>query len=93
MNLNDKRQKFFKDLDYALGKFDWGNSALDADAIRILNEWKSVLIEQDKEFIKKLRQQSFGVICTKDTPAWEVFDKIIKDLAGEELWTIENSSD
>lgn len=55
-NLKKEREKFKKDMNYALGKFNWGASALDADAIRILNEWRIKLDERDAEFIKVLKE-------------------------------------
>ncbi len=38
-------KEFKEKMSYALGKFDWGNAALDADAIKFLNEWRINLDE------------------------------------------------
>ena len=35
--------EFKKEMQYTLGKFDWGNSPLDARAISFLNTWKKDL--------------------------------------------------
>jgi len=56
MSLGDKRKEFKENLAYALGKFNWGNSPLDAKAIEILNTWRKVLDEQDKQFEDKIAE-------------------------------------
>ena len=38
-------QEIIKDIDYAIGKFDWGKSFLDAKAIGILNNYKQRLLD------------------------------------------------
>ena len=49
-------KQFIEDLTYALDKFDWGNSPLDAKAIKILNEWKinlnKILKERDQKVVE-----------------------------------------
>lgn len=45
MSKTEQLKKLKEDLHYALGKFNWGASALDADAIRILNEYPKKLDE------------------------------------------------
>ena len=87
-NLSMEREKFKKDLWYALKKFDWGNSALDADAIRILNEWEKVLDAQDKEFIRLLDERGMKVPNPFDSSKediWMVSIKDLKELAGDKL--------
>jgi len=86
-NLSEKRKEFIDKINYALDKFNWGNSPLDAKAIDILNTWQKILIEQDKEFIRLLKEELFsdaraGNACE----VWKkyVYEKIDK-LAGEKL--------
>ena len=43
--MNDELKEFITELNYALDKFDWGNSFLDAKAIGILNTWQKKLQE------------------------------------------------
>lgn len=75
-NLSEKRQKLRKDLDYLFSKINWGDSFLDANAARIMNEFWKDLIESDKEFIKRLKEN----IC-QSFNAGEVANEIDK-LAG-----------
>ena len=53
-----KIKEFKEDLRYALGRFDWGNSPLDAQAIKTLNEWEKNL----DELIKKRDQRVAEII-------------------------------
>lgn len=80
-NLREKRKKFKEDLYYALGKFDWGRSALDAQAITILNTWAKVLDEQDREFIKRL-EEVYANCDYDDFDRTFAIDKL-RELAGE----------
>jgi hypothetical protein len=61
------KEQFVKDMEYALGKFDWGKSFLDADAIRILNEWKikleTLLAQESKKTLEDL-QKEMKVFCS-----------------------------
>lgn len=89
-NLSEKRKEFRKDLDYALNKFDWGNSCLDAKAISILNEWKIKLANQDKEFIKRLKEEIGVVLNVKgyvriDNELETELETQIDKLAGKDL--------
>ena len=81
MSLSDKRKKFKEDLGYALGKFNWGQSALDAKAITILNEWRKNLDNQDKEFIKELKDKFKDGMLIEGGSIKEIIDKIF----GKEL--------
>lgn len=36
-------EEFINEMDYSLGRFDWGKSPLDARAIDFLNTWKQKL--------------------------------------------------
>ncbi len=46
-------KEFKENMNYALSKFNWGNSALDAKAINILNTWSKELSKIIEE--KRLR--------------------------------------
>ena len=91
-NLSKKILEFKKDLNYALGKFNWGNSCLDAEAITILNEWAKRLVEIEKEFIKNIKA-TFDDCADKtdiwDNKRWNKFRKILRKeidkLAGDDL--------
>jgi len=82
-NLSEKIDEFKKDLRYALGKFNWANSCLDAQAITILNEWSKRLDEIEEEFIK--------IILEEINEEWDgkgkcpTTEEIIKKRAGEKL--------
>jgi len=90
-NLSEKRNKFIEDMNYALSKFDWGNSFLDAEAINILNTWRKTLIKQDKEFIRLLKEklEDFKIRWACNEISFDELDILMKSeidkLAGEKL--------
>jgi len=79
--LSDKRKKTSGDIKYLFSKINWSNSFLDAQAIKIMNEfWKDV-IDADKEFIRLIkaeRPMKYSLIEWVDKLAGDKINKEIK---------------
>jgi hypothetical protein len=80
-DLSKERKKQFKDIEYLFSKIDWSKSFLDADAIRIMNEFRGDILKADKEFIRRLKENYIKLGGSSSKELFEIIDK----LAGDKL--------
>jgi hypothetical protein len=82
-NLSKERKNQFKDIEYLFSKINWSKSFLDADAIRIMNEFRGDILKADKEFVRRLKEKLYDDKTPESYAVSKGIIEIIDKLAGE----------
>lgn len=69
-------------IDYALGKFDWGKSALDAKAIGYLNTWRGDMLNIEAE-ISELKCYLDQLVLAREEGNDIAIDEILSEYRTE----------